>query len=77
MCEVLSGGAIWGITGMFLAIPLLSILKLIFDAAEIQPPWGLMIGEDISLPERCAQENLRGTKITQEEGARFIKPEIQ
>ncbi|AEV97614.1 hypothetical protein A4D02_35645 [Niastella koreensis] len=58
LCGVLSGGAIWGITGMFLAIPLLSILKLIFDAAEIRPPWGLLIGEDISLPDRRAQRKL-------------------
>lgn len=64
LCGVLSGGAIWGITGMFLAIPLLSILKLIFDAAEIQPPWGLLIGEDISLPDRRAQrKSLRAQKL--------------
>lgn len=55
LCGVISGGAIWGIAGMFLAIPLLSILKLIFDAAEILPPWGLLIGEDISLPEKREQ----------------------
>jgi predicted PurR-regulated permease PerM len=58
LCGVISGGAIWGIAGMFLAIPLLSILKLIFDAAEILPPWGLLIGEDISLPERREQRKL-------------------
>jgi len=58
LCGVISGGAIWGITGMFLAIPLLSILKLIFDAADSQPPWGLLIGEDISLPGRRQQRKL-------------------
>jgi predicted PurR-regulated permease PerM len=55
LCGVISGGALWGVTGMFLAIPLLSILKLIFDAAQTQPPWGLLIGEDISLPKRREQ----------------------
>jgi len=59
LCGVICGGAIWGVTGMFLAIPLLSILKLIVDAAEVLPPWGLMIGEDISLPERRKQRKLK------------------
>jgi putative permease len=43
---VISGGAIWGVPGMFLAIPLMAILKLVFDAMDSVPPWGLLMGED-------------------------------
>ncbi len=41
---VLVGGAIWGIPGMFLSIPLTAILKVIFDHIEILKPWGYLLG---------------------------------
>ncbi|MEP7255474.1 MAG: AI-2E family transporter [Ferruginibacter sp.] len=41
---VLVGGAIWGISGMFLSIPLIAILKVIFDHIEPLKPWGFLLG---------------------------------
>ena len=41
---VLIGGAIWGIPGMFLSIPLTAILKVIFDHIEALKPWGYLLG---------------------------------
>ena len=41
---VLIGGAIWGISGMFLAIPLTAIIKVIFDCIEPLKPWGFLLG---------------------------------
>lgn len=41
---VLAGGAIWGIPGMFLSIPLTAILKVIFDHIEPLKPWGFLLG---------------------------------
>lgn len=41
---VLGGGALWGIPGMFLSIPLTAILKVIFDHIEPLKPWGFLIG---------------------------------
>ena len=41
---VLVGGAIWGLPGMFLSIPLTAILKVIFDNIEILKPWGFLLG---------------------------------
>jgi predicted PurR-regulated permease PerM len=43
---VLVGSAIWGIAGMFLAIPLIAILKVIFDGVESLSSWGLLLGDD-------------------------------
>lgn len=43
---VITGGAIAGIAGMFLAIPLLAIVKVIFDRTETLSPWGYLIGDD-------------------------------
>ena len=41
---VLIGGALWGISGMFLSIPLIAILKVIFDHIESLKPWGFLLG---------------------------------
>jgi predicted PurR-regulated permease PerM len=42
---VLAGNALWGLTGMFLSIPLLAIIKLIFDHLEGLKPWGFLLGD--------------------------------
>jgi predicted PurR-regulated permease PerM len=42
---VLAGNALWGVPGMFLSIPLLAIVKLIFDHVEPLKPWGFLLGD--------------------------------
>jgi predicted PurR-regulated permease PerM len=42
---VIAGNALWGIPGMFLAIPMLAIVKLIFDNVEPLKPWGFLLGD--------------------------------
>jgi predicted PurR-regulated permease PerM len=42
---VLCGNMLWGIPGMFLSIPLLAIIKLIFDHIESLKPWGFLLGD--------------------------------
>jgi predicted PurR-regulated permease PerM len=42
---VIAGNAIWGITGMFLSIPVLAIVKLIFDHIDPLKPWGFLLGD--------------------------------
>jgi predicted PurR-regulated permease PerM len=42
---VLVGNALWGIPGMFLSIPLLAIVKLMFDHIESVKPWGFLLGD--------------------------------
>lgn len=44
---VLVGGALWGIPGMFLSIPLLAILKVIFDHIGSLKPWGFLLGNTV------------------------------
>ncbi|MBF4516021.1 AI-2E family transporter [Flavobacterium sp. ANB] len=41
---IIVGGAAAGISGMFLAIPLLAILKIIFERIESLEPWGYLMG---------------------------------
>lgn len=43
---VLVGGSLCGIPGMFLAIPGLAVLKVIFDKVPELQPWGLLLGDN-------------------------------
>src|SRR5665811_2519216 len=40
---VVLGEMIWGISGMFLSIPVIAIIKIIFDRVESLQPWGLSL----------------------------------
>jgi predicted PurR-regulated permease PerM len=42
---VFIGNAVWGVSGMFLSIPLIAILKLIFDHIDSLNPWGFLLGD--------------------------------
>lgn len=42
---VIVGNAIWGISGMFISIPIMAILKVILDQIEQLKPYSLLIGE--------------------------------
>lgn len=44
---VLVGNALWGIPGMFLSLPLLAIVKVIFDHIESMKPWGFLLGDTL------------------------------
>ena len=42
---VFVGNALWGIPGMFLSIPILAIIKLIFDHIGTLNNWGFLLGD--------------------------------
>jgi predicted PurR-regulated permease PerM len=44
---VLLGGAIWGLAGMFLSIPFVAVLKIIFDRVNELKPWGKLLGDEV------------------------------
>ncbi|MEP6750377.1 MAG: AI-2E family transporter, partial [Bacteroidota bacterium] len=41
---VVTGGMIWGVSGMFLSIPVMAIVKIICDRVEALKPWGVLLG---------------------------------
>ncbi len=43
--SVIVFGALWGIPGMLIAIPLTAIVKLIFDHVGPLKPWGFLLGD--------------------------------
>ena len=42
------GEMTWGIMGMFLSIPILAMIKIIFDHIPELKPWGFLLGEEKS-----------------------------
>ena len=46
---LLVGEELWGISGMFLSIPFLAILKIIFERVDGLIPWGRVLGEETTI----------------------------
>ena len=64
---VIIGGSVWGISGTFLAIPIIAVTKIIFDRVEPLKPWGLLLGDerDEKQPEPLKQEiRQQGADVT-------------
>jgi predicted PurR-regulated permease PerM len=43
---VVLGGTVIGLPGIFLALPTIAILKIIFDRVEDLKPWGMLMGDE-------------------------------
>ena len=54
---VLIGGALAGVSGMFLSIPAIAILKVIFDRVDSLRPWGVLLGDQT--PEEAGSNLFR------------------
>jgi predicted PurR-regulated permease PerM len=52
---VLVGGALAGLSGMFLSIPAIAMMKVVFDRVDGLKPWGILLGDQT--PEQ-ANNNL-------------------
>lgn len=79
---IILGGGIAGIAGMFLAIPILAILKIIFDRIDTLEPWGYLMGDNLpknfiwknKIPMASEGESvINGVQITTEDED-FIAP---
>lgn len=44
---VFVGGALWGVPGMFLSLPITAIIKVIFDRIEGLQAWGFLLGDNM------------------------------
>jgi len=43
---VFAGGSLAGISGMFLSLPVIAVLKIIFDRSDILKQWGVLLGDE-------------------------------
>jgi predicted PurR-regulated permease PerM len=51
---VVIGEMFWGISGMFLSIPVIAVLKIIFDRVESLQSWGIILGVDEKKQKKVA-----------------------
>lgn len=56
---VLIGGALWGIAGMFLSIPITAIVKVIFDHIDSLKPWGFLLGNSVPTVTKFSRLKLK------------------
>ena len=53
---VIIGEMIWGIPGMFLSIPVVAVLKIIFDHVDSLRPWGIIMGDEAYKQNKLAKK---------------------
>lgn len=54
---VLVGGALAGLSGMFLSIPAIAMMKVVFDRIDGLKPWGILLGDQT--PEQANNKLFR------------------
>ena len=69
---VLIGGAVWGVVGMFLAIPMTAILKVVFDKLPELSAFGMLIGDDLPTQSflDSLKDNVEESQVAAEEKAK-------
>ena len=56
---VFIGGALAGVSGMFLSIPGIAIMKAVFDRVDGLQPWGMILGDDKTIAKPTIGQRLR------------------
>lgn len=66
---VVIGEMFWGISGMFLSIPVIAVLKIIFDRVESLQPWGIILGDEERKQNKLATRLAVGRKKVKDQAA--------
>lgn len=53
---IVLGEMLWGLSGMFLSIPTIAILKIVFDRIESLKPWGFLLGGEYEYKESAEKK---------------------
>lgn len=74
---VILGGTLAGISGMFLSLPVMAVLKIVFDKSPAFRQWGLLLGDDN--PGLSAMSNpalrLKNRRLREKKDRQQINPE--
>ena len=63
---LLMGATLWGIAGMALCLPIIAIIKVIFDSVPDLQPYGFLIGEPATDTALMEKKRTRANKIEKE-----------
>lgn len=47
IAALIVGGELWGVVGMVLSLPIVAIIKVVFDRINGMKPWGMLLGDDL------------------------------
>jgi predicted PurR-regulated permease PerM len=75
---VLLGNAMWGVSGMFLSIPFVAVLKIVFDRIDELKPWGKLLGDNIPtrhMGEMWRNRNKRRAVLPEQDKEKMSKGE--
>ncbi|HUS00442.1 MAG TPA: AI-2E family transporter [Chitinophagaceae bacterium] len=72
---VIAGGALTGISGLFLSVPAVAMIKIICDQVEGLQAWGLLLGDDITGTKRLRiYDRIKVLKM--KKGNKPLKPPV-
>jgi predicted PurR-regulated permease PerM len=60
--SIIAASALFGVPGMIICIPIIGIIKLIFDHIESLKPWGFLFGDTMP-PAANIKPHLKGEKL--------------
>ncbi|HXR82849.1 MAG TPA: AI-2E family transporter [Hanamia sp.] len=63
---VVIGEMLWGIAGMFLAVPYIAMAKVVFDRTQGLQPWGILLGDEENPPRKIKSILRRFKKVKNE-----------
>ena len=46
---MVAGGLVWGVSGLVIALPVIAIIKILFDHIELLQPFGLLLDKDLAI----------------------------
>ncbi len=76
---VIVGGEIAGVIGMFLSLPIIAVLKIIFDRSELFKQWGVLFGDErpnrSPMVDRLLRQNSRAVRKKLEKENKIEAPE--
>lgn len=73
----ITGGILIGIPGVFLALPTIAILKIMFDRIDAMKPWGILLGAESEVsdfPGKKMVQKINKNLIVKEDAAK-VQPE--
>ncbi len=72
---VVLAGSLIGVSGLFLSVPAIAMLKIICDQVEGLEPWGMLLGDDITGSKKLRlSDKLKALKLTRKK--KEIKPPV-
>lgn len=72
---VVIGGTLIGLPGIFLALPVIAILKIIFDRVDDLKPWGKMMGDDTEVKKSKLYLRLEKITVRKKKSLKYTDPD--